>query len=145
MLIKCPSCSKSNSLNLDTQVNCGHCKEPLTGHIYGKIKKTLGTVVVALGVGAIGTKELLDYKGYMDRYSIANEYAIIEMCLNSSQQPLASHAYSGKRDDCTCALGKVQKSFKVVDFNKNTDKYLAAFESAARQCKLTRTSLSYER
>lgn len=86
----------------------------------------------------VGTKQLVDYKGYMDRYSIKNEYAIIEMCLNSSQQPLASYQYASKRDDCICALGEVQKSFKVVDFNKNTDKYLAAFESAARQCKLTR-------
>ncbi|HBP5558620.1 TPA: hypothetical protein L6B75_10200 [Pseudomonas aeruginosa] len=79
----------------------------------------------------------------MDRYSIKNEYAIIEMCLNSSQQPLASYQYSGKRDDCICALGEVQKSFKVIDFNQDNDKYLAAFELAARQCKLARTSLSY--
>lgn len=143
MLIKCPGCSKSNELNLDARVICGHCKEPLTGHIYGKIKKSVGAVVLAFGVGVIGTKELVDYKGYMDRYSISNEYAIIEMCLNSSQQPLASYAYAGKRDDCICALGMVQKTFKVMDFNKNTDKYLAAFESAARKCKLTRTSLSY--
>lgn len=142
MLIKCPGCSKSNELNLDSQVNCGHCKEPLTGHTYGKIKKSVGAVVMAFGVGVIGTKELFDYKGYMDRYSISNEYAIIEMCLNSSQQPLTSYAYTGKREDCICALDKVQKSFKVMDFNKNTREYLAAFELAASQCKLTRTSLS---
>lgn len=143
MLIKCSGCSKSNDLNLDAQVNCGHCKEPLTGHTYGKVKKSLGAVVVAFGVGVVGTKELFDHKGYMDRYSIKSEYAIVDMCLNSSQQPLASYKYVGKRDDCICALGKVQKSFKVMDFNKKTDEYLAAFESAARQCKLTRTSLSY--
>ncbi len=143
MLIKCPGCSKSNDLNLSTQVNCGHCKEPLTGHTYGKIKKSVGAVVVAFGVGVIGTKELVDHKGYMDRYSITNEYAIIDMCLSSSQRPLDSYKYAGKRDDCICALGAVQKTFKVKDFNENTDKYLAAFESAARQCKHTRTSLSY--
>lgn len=143
MLIKCPDCSKPNDLNLDTQVKCGHCKEPLTGYTYGKIKKSMGAVVVAFGVGVIGTKELVNYKGHMDRYSITDEYAIIEMCLNSSQQPLANYQYAGKRDDCICALGTVQKSSKVADFNKNTNKYLAAFESAARQCKDTRMSLSY--
>lgn len=141
MLIKCPGCSKSNDLNLNAQINCGHCKEPLTGHTYGKVKKSVGAVVVAFGVGVVGTKQLFDYKGYTDRYSIKSEYAILEMCLNSSQQPLASYQYASKRDDCICALGEVQKSFKVVDINNDTDGYLAAFESAARQCKLTRNSL----
>lgn len=143
MLIKCPSCSKPNDLNLDAKINCGHCKEPLSGHSYGKIKKSIGAVVMAFGVGVVGTKQLSDYKGYTDRYSIKNEYAIIEMCLNSSRQPLASNQYTDKRDDCICALGEVQKTYKVMDFNNNTDKYLAAFESAARQCRLTRTSLAY--
>ena len=83
MLIKCPDCSKPNDLNLDTQVKCGHCKEPLTGYTYGKIKKSMGAIVVAFGVGVIGTKELVNYKGHMDRYSITDEYAIIEMCLNT--------------------------------------------------------------
>lgn len=143
MLIKCPNCSKSNNLNLDAKINCGHCKEPLTGHTYGKIKKSVGAIVVAFGVGVVGTKQLIDYKGYTDRYSIKNEYAILDMCLNSSQRPLASYQYASKRDDCICALEEVQKSFNVVDYNKDTDKYLAAFESAAKQCKLTRTSLTY--
>lgn len=143
MLIKCPSCSKSNSLNLDTKVNCGHCKEPLTGHTYGKIKQTLGAIAVAFGVGVIGTKEFIGNKDTTDRYSISSEYAIIEMCINSSLQPLASYIYKGKREDCICALDKVQKSFNVMDYNNKTDKYLAAFETAAKQCKLARTSLTY--
>ncbi len=145
MLIKCPSCSKSNDLNLESSINCGHCKEPLTGHTYGKIKKSVGAVVVAFGVGAFATKMVGDYAGYTNRYSVGNEYAIVEMCLSSSQRPLASYQYSGKREDCICALGEVQKSYKVGDIKENAVGYLAAFESAARQCKESRALLSYSR
>ena len=143
MLIKCPGCSKSNDLNLGAKVNCGHCKAPLTGHTYGKIKKSVGAAVMAFSVGVIGTKAFVEDKGDMHRYAITDEYRIIEMCLNSSQQPLASYKYAGKRDDCICALSLVQRSFSMNDINKDMGNYLTAFESAAMQCNHSRTSLSY--
>ncbi len=144
MFIKCPACAKNNNLNLDT-VNCGSCKAPLSGHTYGKIKKSVGTVVVALSVGAFATAKLGGYAGLNDRYSIESEYAIVEMCVNGSHRPLATSAYVGKKDDCTCALREVQKSYKVKDFNEETHKYLAAFDQAAKQCKLSRTALAHTR
>ncbi|NWB27917.1 hypothetical protein [Pseudomonas gingeri] len=144
MYIKCPGCSKTNDLNLDN-INCGSCKATLSGFTYGKIKKSVGTAVVALSVGAFATAKLGGYAGLNDRYSIESEYAIIDMCVNTSQRPLATSAYAGKKDDCTCALREVQKKYKVKDFNAETNKYLAAFENAARQCQNSRLSLAHTR
>lgn len=141
MYIKCPSCSKTNNLHLDT-VNCGGCKATLTGYTYGKIKKSVGTVVIALSVGGFATAKLGGYAGLNDRYSIEYEYELIDMCVNSSQRPLATFAYAGKKNDCTCALKEVQKNYKVKDFTAERDKYLTAFEKAARQCQSSRLSLS---
>ena len=140
MYIKCPDCSKTNNLNLET-VNCGGCKATLSGFTYGKIKKSVGTVVIALAVGGFATAKLGGYVGLNDRYSIENEYALIDMCVNSSKRPLASYAYAGKKEDCACALKEVQKNHTVKDFNAETDKYLAAFEKAAKQCQSRRLSL----
>lgn len=98
--------------------------------------------MVALGVGVFATAKVAGYAGLNDRYSIESEYAIVEMCLNASQRPLATSAYVGKKEDCTCALKEVQKTFKVKDYNEDAYKYLAAFDKAARQCRISRTSLS---
>lgn len=140
MFIKCPACSKNNNLNLDN-VNCGSCKAALSGHHYGKIKASVGTAVIALGVGVFATAKVGGYAGLNDRYSIESEYAIVEMCVSASQRPLATSAYLGKKNDCTCALREVQKDYKVKDYNEQTEKYLAAFEKAAKQCRTSRTSL----
>jgi len=143
MLIKCPNCSKANDLNLETDVNCGHCKKTLRGHTYGKVKTSVAAVVIAFGVGAFATKKIDDYTGSADRYSIKSEYAIIEICLTSSQRALALYQYKGKKEDCICALSKVQKTYGVKDFNEKTDEYLAAFDSAARVCKANRLASTY--
>lgn len=140
MFIKCPACSKNNNLNLEN-VSCGGCKATLSGHYYGKIKASVGTAVIALGVGMFATAKVAGYAGLNDRYSIESEYAIVEMCVSGSQRPLATSAYLGKKDDCACALREVQKNYKVKDFNEQTYKYLAAFDQAAKQCRASRTSL----
>lgn len=144
MLIKCPSCSKANDLNLDVDVNCGNCKASLRGHTYGRVKKSVVAVVLAFSTGVIVTKKIGDHN-LSNRYSIQSEYVIVELCLNSSQQALGRHQYQGKKEDCTCALAEVQKTFGVNDFNEKPTQYLAAFDSAARTCKANRTALSYSR
>ena len=142
MLINCPNCSKTNNLNLEADVNCGHCKKSLRGHTYGRLKKSVAAVVIAFSAGALVTKKIGDHS-VSNRYSIQSEYVIVELCLNSSQQALGRYQYQGKKEDCTCALGEVQKTFGVKDFNEKTTQYLAAFDSAARSCKASRTSLAY--
>lgn len=142
MLIKCPSCSKSNDLNFQADVNCGHCQAALSGHTYGKVKTSVVAIAIAVGVGAFATKKVDDFTGLADRYSIKNEYAIIEICLTSSQQALALYQYKGKKEDCICALGKVQKRYGVRDYNEKPSEYLAAFDSAASSCKANRVAKS---
>jgi len=142
MLIKCPECSKANDLKLEAAVSCGHCRTQLTGHSYARVKRSIGTIVLAVGAGAFATKKAGDYLNYTNRYSIHDEYAIVEMCLHSSQRPLATYQYTAKRDDCICALDRVQNSRTVSDFNKDTSSYLAVFEAAAGICRTSRTSLS---
>jgi hypothetical protein len=142
MLIKCPSCSKPNDLKLEAAVNCGHCKKSLSGHTYGRVKKSVAAVVIAFSAGSVVTKKVGDHY-QAQRYSIQNEYALVDMCLNGSQQPLARYQYQGKKEDCICALSEVQKKFGVKDFNEHTSQYLAAFDTAARSCKASRTSLAY--
>jgi hypothetical protein len=145
MLIKCPSCSKTNDLNFEADVSCGHCKKTLRGHTYGRVKSSVAAIVIAFGVGAFATNKVGDYTGAADRYSIKNEFAIIEICLNSSQQALALYQYKGKKEDCICALSEVQKMYGVKDLNDKRTEYLAAFDSAARACKASRASLTYSR
>ena len=142
MLIKCPSCSKPNDLKLEAEVNCGHCKKALSGHTYGRVKKSVAAVVIAFSAGTLVTKKVSDHY-HAQRYSIQNEYAIVDICLNGSPQVLGRYQYQGKKEDCICALGEVQKKYGVKDFNENTSQYLAAFDTAARSCKASRTSLAY--
>lgn len=143
MLIKCPSCSKANDLNFESDVSCGHCKKTLRGYTYGKVKTSVAAIVIAFGAGAFTTHKVDGYTGVGDRYPIKSEYSIIEICLAGSQQALALNQYKAKKEDCICALSKVQQKYKVRDFNERTAEYLAAFDLAARACKADRASATY--
>ncbi|WP_313629580.1 hypothetical protein [Pseudomonas sp.] len=144
MLIKCPKCSKSNDLNFESAVNCGHCKAELSGHTYGRVKKSVAAVVIAFSAGSLVTKKVGEHYS-PHRYDLGSEYAIVEACLNGSQQALGRSQYQGKREDCICALSEVQKKYGLKDLTDKTSQYLTAFDSAARSCRMGRTSLSYSR
>ena len=69
MLIKCPSCSKPKDLKLEEAVNCGHCKKSLSGHTYGRVKKSMSAMVIACSAGSVVTKKVGDHY-HAQRYSI---------------------------------------------------------------------------
>lgn len=143
MFVKCPGCSKSNNLNFENDVSCGHCKKSLRGYTYGKVKKSVTAVAIALGVGSFSTMKVGEYTGITHRYSIKDEYAITEMCLNGSQRAFDPYQYIGKKEDCLCALGEVQKTHKMNEYRERPAQFLTAFASAARTCKASRPSRYY--
>lgn len=140
--IDCPHCSTANQLRCEATLECSKCQKPMSGFKYRKVKKAVSAAVVAFSLGVVGTVQVRHHF-VPERYSIRSEYAIVDMCLNSSERPIAVSAYEDKRDDCVCALEQVQKTLKTKDFNEDRAHYLTTFAAAARQCKAARTSSSY--
>lgn len=140
MLIECPKCSKPNNLNLP-EAKCGSCSESLSAHTYKRTKMAFGSVILAIGAGAFGMHKLDAYIHH-NRYSIADEYAILDLCTNGFSGSTTSHLYSMKKDDCICALEQVQKSYSSSELVKQQTAFLTSFERSALDCRKARTSLS---
>ena len=132
MKIECPKCFKENSLNLEAKVNCGHCKEEITGYTY---KKPLISATTALIIGAGGFFAVDNYVLSNDRYPISAEYELIELCTSSYQKPMKSRSFSEKKSVCICALEETMKDISYSDLNDEESNFIGVFETKASECR----------
>lgn len=133
MKIECPKCFKENNLNLEAKVNCGHCKEEITGYTY-TYKKPLISATTALIIGAGGFYAADRFVLADDRYPMTIEYSIINSCLNNDRKPVAYRIYDKKREVCICTLEKMMEDVSYNDFKESQDAFFKAFEGKVKEC-----------
>ncbi len=132
MKIECPKCFKENKLNLEAKVNCGHCKEEITGYTY---KRPLISATTALIIGAGGFFAIDNYVLSKDRYPISAEYELIELCVSSYQKPMKSRNFSEKQSVCICALEETMKDISYSDINDEESNFIEVFDRKASECR----------
>tara|TARA_B100000446_G_scaffold184189_2_gene205715 strand:- start:3266 stop:3664 length:399 start_codon:yes stop_codon:yes gene_type:complete len=132
MKIECPKCFKENNLNLEAKVNCGHCKEEITGYTY---KKPLISATTALMIGAGGFYAVDQVVLADDRYPVTTEYSIIDSCLNNYREPIAYRIYDEKREVCICTLEKTMEEFSYNDFKEGQEAFIKVFEGKVKECR----------
>jgi hypothetical protein len=131
MRIECPKCFKTNNLNLEAKINCGHCKEEISGYTY---KKPLISAATALIIGAGGFYAADRYVLADDRYPVLHEYSIVDSCLSNHREPISYSIYGNKRKVCICTLEETMKEVSYNDFKKDQTHFFRAFEKNVKNC-----------
>jgi len=133
MQIECPHCSKGNKLKIE-KVVCGECKESLSGFTYTKYSKPFISATTALFIGVFGYRAVDNHFLDEPRYPLTVEHEIIQLCLNSSQRPIARNIYQGKEKICLCALENVMKKIPYDELDNDPSGFLTLFERKAAAC-----------
>ena len=134
MQIECPHCSAINNISKDTKINCGSCKEEVSGYKYKKSGRAIVTTFSAIVIGTLGYSGIKDYIFSDSRYPVLTEYSIIDACLNSHEKPLQGYLYSSKRKVCSCSLRKTMDDISYKEFDSSTKHFIRTFEKNAEEC-----------
>ncbi len=131
MKIECPHCQTDNDIEFAENIACKKCENSFKGFRFSKRKwVSAGT---ALFVGALG-----GYKANNafdeERYPLEVEYAIIDTCVNSSQNMVDVSWYENKRDTCLCAMSKTEKAIPYSEYKADSKPFIAAFIDNSRNC-----------
>jgi hypothetical protein len=125
--LECPHC-KSQVL-ISNGAKCPSCKKSLGGHY--EISKTpliAGIVCIALGYGA---SEYLE----TNRYSILDEFDLMNTCVQSSEHSISKRSYKKKVDICACVVENIQKEFSnIKDIKKNAINSQKSLQNEVDKC-----------
>jgi hypothetical protein len=128
MKIICPECYKENEISTSNGKECIHCQKSLDKHTF---KKTLipGVLLVAMGAGISQ-----GYQYYKDsrvveyqRYPVKIEYALIDKCIASYNDPMSRVSFNKKRDACINAVEQIQGEISYAEFQNNQQVFMEAF------------------
>ncbi|MDD2782300.1 hypothetical protein [Sulfuricurvum sp.] len=75
-----------------------------------------------------------------NRYSINDEYLILNSCISEDQRPLQYSYLFQKKAICVCALEKTQLIYSTADYKQNYSAFLKTFETKANECMDTNAS-----
>ena len=98
------------------------------------IKKPLKAAGLATII-AYGGSQFVDYAITDNRYPLAVEYAVLEACASSYEEPLSYSSYGSKKKLCLCALEDTMNEISYIRYKVNEKGFLKAFESNAKSCK----------
>lgn len=147
--ILCPECSRATTGYLSSTV-C-ECGQLLTSDTkptkYIKKPWIIISTTVAFLTGVVGTvggeyyllkenlsEEKIVQSSASHRYSINDEYLIINSCISEDQRPLQHSYLIQKKGICICALEKTQLIHSNANYKKNYSGFLNTFEEKANEC-----------
>ncbi|RBW65495.1 hypothetical protein DS893_10465 [Vibrionales bacterium C3R12] len=131
MKIECPHCQEDNKIEFSENISCQKCEKSFKGFKFSKRKLISGSS--ALLVGVIGGYTVSD-KLEEVRYPLEIEYAIVDTCLNGSQNTVSVSWYESKRDACVCTLTKTEQDVSYADYKSNPATFFENFEFNAESC-----------
>jgi hypothetical protein len=127
MKITCPKCQKDNEIVVKNGTKCLHCNKPLDGYTF--IKPLIPAfLLIALTVG--GTRTVEHFTDG-NRYPAKIEYALIDQCISSYDDPIRFSALIKKRESCISALEETQQDFSYSDFKNDQAKFMRKFRQQA--------------
>lgn len=147
--IVCPECSRATTGHLVSTV-C-ECGQPLTSDTkptkYIKKPWIVISTTVAFLSGVVGTvggeyyllKENLSNEKTVqsnasNRYSINDEYLIVNSCTSGDERPLKRSYLMDKKEICVCALEKTQHDYDYSSYKQNESIFFKAFEKNVDEC-----------
>ena len=127
--VKCNSCQHVNTLPIDQKTRCNKCNERLFSWKIGLKNSVFELIVLLLtftGGSYVGSKYLPEQPvNEPVRYSIEQEYAILDQCINYHKNPnrklylFKKNNYLLKRKICICALERTVANTDIENLNRN--------------------------
>ncbi len=137
MDLVCPKCFQDTDLEVQSGVVCKHCNEDISGF---KFRKPIISSTTAFIFGVGGFFAFDNYVLSEDRYPVAIEYEIIELCTSSYKKPMKIKNFKEKKSACICALEETMKIISYSDINKDESEFMKEFEKNASECRPITTS-----
>lgn len=135
MIIECPHCKHDNEIEYAENIRCKKCEKDYKGFTFSKRKWIAsGTIIVGLAFGVHAGKDHLLHSN-AERYPMAQEYAIIDSCVNANNNLHSISRYQDKRKECLCALAETQKKMSYSEVTKTPDSFRAQLNMNAQNCR----------
>lgn len=132
MNIKCPHCSKKNDFPTTEAIICQHCDEPISDYDY-QSKSKIGTYAL---VGVLSLSLGSNYLRATDeRWSIGQEFQLVQMCVSESQKPLYNDELLDKIKICACSLEATQADYSYGSIQDQRQQFFKDFQNNTRLCK----------
>tara|TARA_R110000744_G_scaffold52291_1_gene112084 strand:+ start:399 stop:803 length:405 start_codon:yes stop_codon:yes gene_type:complete len=133
MQIECPACQEANQIEYAENIKCGKCEKTLANHYYKRFKKPIISTTFAVCIAALGgyqvEKAISD-----DRYPMAIEYELINICSSEQLYSLPHKSAKEKTSLCVCALEKTVDDIVYSDFKENEKQFVSRFKSNIVAC-----------
>lgn len=135
MIIECPHCRHDNDIEQAEQIRCKKCEKDYKGFSFSKRKWIAsGTIFIGIAFGVHAGKEHLLHNN-AERYPMKEEYALLDSCVNASNNLYTISNYQNRRNVCLCALAETQKQMSYSEAAKNVDNYRKVFNINLSNCR----------
>ena len=133
MNVECPKCKKHIQLTKQ-DVLCGSCNEKLSKYTLYKTKKTTGVTLTAIvmGIGAYQVSGHIEHA--IGRYPMAEEYQLLDACINADISSITRHEHLAKKKLCICALDRTVREFNYEQLIENKKEILPILKKNIYQC-----------
>ncbi|GLR05223.1 hypothetical protein GCM10007906_28110 [Vibrio hyugaensis] len=131
MKIECPHCQADNDIEFAENISCKECEKSFKGFSFSKRRWVSASTTLLIGAfGGYQVNNAFDE----ERYPLEVEYAIIDTCVNSSQNMVDVSWYENKRDTCLCAMSKTEKAIPYSEYKADNKPFIAAFIHNSKSC-----------
>lgn len=149
--VLCPNTKCAKTITAKLSTNRCECGQELTSDSkptkYIKKPWIVISTAVAFLSGVVGTvggeyylvkdnlsNEKMAQSHTSNRYSVNDEYLIVNSCISEDQRPLQDSYLLRKKAICVCALEKTQMIYGSADYKQNYSAFLETFETKANEC-----------
>ena len=123
-------CNDETDVTAEVKFECQKCSSVIEKF---EIKKPLKVAGIA-AVLAYGGSQFIDYAITDNRYPMDKEYAILDACVSSYQQPLSYSVRGDKEKVCLCALEDTMNEISYIRSRVDEKGFLKAFRENAKSC-----------
>ena len=125
------SCGDKAEVSATVEFQCKSCENVIEKFTVKKPLKAAGLAAIL----AYGGSQFIDYAITDNRYPLVVEYAVLEACSSSYEEPLSYSSYGSKKKLCLCALEDTMNEISYIRYKINEESFLKAFEQNAKSCK----------
>ena len=110
--VTCTGCSHDNHLPIDQHTRCSKCSKRLFTW-KRRFRNIVSEAIVVTLIFTGGKYYANNYSTH--RYSVAQEYSILDTCVNSYNNVISRSNYKLKRKLCICAMESCQEEADISE------------------------------
>ncbi len=126
-------CTDEADITASVRFRCETCSTSIKKFTVKKPFKSAGIAALL----AFGSSQFIDYAITDNRYPMAKEYEILNLCMSNHKKPLATSRYRKKQQICLCAFEDTKNEISYVRYKVNEEGFLSAFSDNAKSCNKT--------